>query len=272
MLCLKPTLLAASTCLLILTAACRDDQPPPPYPYNLGTADQPLLPTVTPDRHNDILTGRATLVDLASPDQLAAPRGDDAGQPGDAERPPDQADDDRAAIEDLVGQYLAAFEARDFGNIATLHVERQRPVLEATSAPTVELLESVDAFLTALEEADPQAYAQMSLMFASMAKPQINLDQLMIESETEATIPTPQSPTGQIRFEKHGGDWLIVDPGLPDDPGAAIQMLTAMKQAVDRMAAIVGDTSLTAEQRAAQLTTAMMTMAQGGPPSGDDGS
>jgi hypothetical protein len=75
-----------------------------------------------------------------------------------------------------------------------------------------------------------------------------------------------------MRFEKHGGQWLIFNPSLPQDPDTAAQILAPTKQAIDRMTAIVRDTSLTSEERVAQLTSAMMSMAQSTPPDGDDGS
>ncbi len=281
--CVKAPVLVAWICLIVPAAACRNGEAPPDYPTNMGTAENPLPPPVMPNFNDQILNGRANLVPLTPPEELPPPpaagepsEADDAegapGAAGDAEVTRAPGGDDRAAITDLVDRFLAAFENRDFETIATLYVERQRPVLEASAANSVALMKSVESLYSALEEFNPQLHAQLAPMLESLARPNLDLDQLMITSETVASIPAPQSPAGEMRFEKQGDQWLIVDPSLPDDPDLMNRTLANMTQAVDRMTAIIQDTSLTREQRAAQLMTAMMSMGQGTPPGEGGGS
>jgi hypothetical protein len=269
----KAPLLAAWICLIAPAAACRNGEAPPDYPTNMGTPENPLPPPVMPSYNDQILNGRANLVPLTPPEELPPPPA--PGEPSkaeDAEELAAPAGDDRAAIADLVDRYLAAFEDRDFETIATLYVEPQRRVLEAAAANSAALVKAVESLYSALEEINPQLHAQLSPMLEALARPNLDLDRLALRSETEASIPAPHGPGGEMRFEKHGNQWLVVDPNLPDDPDVVNRKLADMTQAVDRMTAIIRDTSLTLEQRAAQVMSAMMSMGQGTPPAEDGGS
>lgn len=80
---------------------CRDDEPPPEFNYNLGTDDQPLLPTPITFQNPEILQGRATLVPLAEPEPDEPPpdaTSDDAtGGDADSAAPADDQDSDDEA-------------------------------------------------------------------------------------------------------------------------------------------------------------------------------
>jgi hypothetical protein len=244
--------MAAFVCAvgLIATSACREDQPPEAFNRNLGTADQPLLPTMTPSLDDSILKGNAQIVPLS---EVPA-----EGEAAAADAPFDE-DAERAAIAEVIVAAVEAEEQDDFEAAVAVLVERHRPLMEASRDALEKMDELTDALKETLKKLDPRTPAQDALLTSLLSEEgfPVSADDVSFKSPTSASA---EFKRGVIGFEKTDEGWLIVMPLPTEDPAVFSQAMTAAVGAYEALAKLVTDDATPLAQRDAQLTAMLQMM------------
>lgn len=240
--------------IALATVACRDEPPEDRFNSNLGTVGQPLMPTSLPNLDGAIVNGRATLVSVRDLEELRT------------------ADDPQAAIAELIDAFREAYGQGDDDAMILLIVERQRDAVRQTAAASKTLRDAVGKFRDTIDSLDPTPafHAQVAPMIDAMIDLPLDVANLQIISETEATLPLPPTPA-VVGLEKHGDEWLIALPDV-DDIDATNRQLAAGTTFVTSLTELLEDTTLTPADRSAKIMQLMADVAAAsgaGAPHGD---
>lgn len=249
--------MALPACAVAMSpTACRQEPPPPKHNTNLGTADRPLLPTRLPQFDARILTGRADVVPLQDPTAANT-----AVVP--------TATDDPGAIRALVERFRTATLAFDFEAVVPMMVERQREVASATASLQRETSELVRQVLEAMPGKTPALHEAAGKALETVMKLEFAVDQLTVDGAT-ASVPMSVAGAPPLQMEKVDGQWYVVLPAAPADKEAAIQTLTAQKQAFQAALDALNDDALSEQDRTQRVGAAFAAMSAGAAPSTPD--
>lgn len=248
---MKHTAMAVLASIALATLACREKPPEDRFNSNLGTAGQPLMPTSLPNLNSAIVNGRATLVAVRDLEELG------------------KTDDPRAAIAELIDIFREAYGQGDYDAIIPLVVERQRDAVQQTAPASKALRAAVGKFRDMIESLDPQPafYAQIAPMIDAMTDLPLDVANLQILSDTEATLPLP--PTAAVvGFEKSGEEWFIALPDV-DDIDDTNRKLAAGTTFISSLTELLEDTSMTPADRSAKIMQLMADVAAAVTPDDD---
>ena len=234
--------------IALATVACREKPPEDRFNSNLGTASRPLMPTTLPNLDGSIVNGRATLVAVLDLEELRA------------------ADDPRVAIAELVDAFREAYARGDYDAMVPLIVERQRDAVQQTAPASRALRDAVGRFRDTIEslDAEPAFYAQVAPMIEALTDLPLDVANLQILSDTEASVTLPPTPA-VVGLEKHGDEWLIALPDV-DDIDATNRQLAAGTTFVTSLTELLEDTTLTPADRSAKIMQLMADVAAAGAP------
>ena len=254
---MKYTLAALLASIAIATLACRDEPPDDRFNSNLGTAGQPLMPTSLPNLDGAIVNGRATLVairDLDEPDETS------------------ETTDPQTAIAELIETFGEAYRRGDDAAMIPLIVERQREVVQQTALASKALRDAVGKFRDVIDSLDPKPafYAQLAPMIDVMIDLPLDIANLQIVSDTEASLPLPPTPA-VVGLEKHGDEWLVALPNA-GDVDTTNHRLTTSTAFITSLTELLEDTAMTPADRDAkimQLMADVAAAAAAGVPDGD---
>ncbi len=230
-------------------ASCREEPPAERFNRNLGTAESPLLPTPAPTLDASLLDragGIESLADVA-----------DLGQP---ESVDDSRQEDRRKIAELIEAVRAANDDKDYEKLADLLVERQRDIMKASADTMREAATVAEAFIAAVESADPRPAfaAQILPMLRADLEFHVSIDDVMFDSESEASAPMP---TGRIGFEKSGDAWFLVTNELGATADVQTRRTNVVLETLRDATRILDDASLTTVDRDIQIGAAFQEMA-----------
>jgi len=184
-------------CLIVATllsavAGCPQRDPPQPLAKNLGTPDEPILPTTVTTYDADILSGKAAPIlatELAEEaDEEDAENNGVDDQDADADEGGEQgavSDEDRALIKELFDSGINAVVEERIGDLNQLIVPDQQEKLAGLFAQLVKLVDAQKRMGVQIMEKAPQMAAAMGQM-AGM--PGLNLG----AAGAEGGKPTPE--------------------------------------------------------------------------------
>jgi len=236
----KTLFVLALTSSATIAVSCRENNEfLDPLNFDLGTADQPLMPTTLPALNTDILTGRANPVPLSDPEQLKAA---------------EVRLNDETAITELISTVKAAYRNGQFDSIVPLVVERQREPAQELLAATAELRRTIDELAVHLESlpADHPAAAKLKPMIALATELPIDPAAVKIDSESFASAPVGETAV-VYQFEKTEEGWRVVMPGLEDLEAAKTQ-IAAAGQLLASIKEVFSQAGVSPEEKLAQLT------------------
>lgn len=159
---------------LVLAIGCRRHDPPQRLAKNLGTPDDPVLPTVVNKYDPDILSGKAPPVRAADAaeeedeDADTSGAGDedvDTSGAGDAGAADAVSDEDRERIEELFDAGVKALTEERFADLVELIVPAQQEALGKLFTQADALVKASNRFNTVIQEKAPQVAATMRGMF-----------------------------------------------------------------------------------------------------------
>lgn len=250
------TMLGAVAMALIPLAACRDaSNAPVSYNVNLGTNDEPLLPTSAPVMTAKVAQGTAEFVAFRDPKAEPEPEG--AGGDGAAGGEPVPVDNAKIEkeVRELVREHNEFVMKKDFDAVVEFYVEAQRPRIKSLLVlPKVDE-ERIQAVRKALDDKLPDEKARIAGVFAKLDDPssfQITLRSLTVVSPHEVSAKIPSAPpmpdTITFRWLGTGDDanWFI-DHSLYADDTMVKMALGITKSIFDMLQAKLADGSFTAE-------------------------
>lgn len=225
-------------CGLCLAVGCREESDVPDrWNVNLGTTENPLLPSTPPNLDASILEGRADYAELGA-------------------TPPS----DEELIAELIKNYQTALQSDDFQKLAELTVSSQRPFVLETIDIQKEAIVKVREFVTLMKEADPpvaNAAAILGPMEANLNF-DVTIDDVNIQSESLASISNPMITE---TFVKENGQWFISSAIPVASADAFRQMAQTLSDSMTQLVEILKDKSLSAQQRDAKMMPVFMQMA-----------
>ncbi len=225
-------------CGLCLVAGCRDSpDAPEEWNVNLGTAENPLLPSTPPNLDASILEGRADFAELGA-------------------TPPS----DEELITELIRNYQTALKSDDFQKQADLAVSNQRPLLVATIDIQGEAVARIREFISLMKKADPPVTNAEAILKAmeSNLNFDITIDDVSIQSETLATITNPLVTN---TFVKENGQWFISSQTRVESVDALQKMGEKVSAAMTQLIEILKDKALSPQQRDAKMMPVFMQLA-----------
>ena len=264
------TLLRLALLFIVVGASvwgCRDVTPARPLNENLGTADEPLLPTQMTRYYSGLEPGGGQDAEWHPFRPFEPEAEEEAAAAGESD---DESGGLEAEIRDLISEYNELLAERAVEDLLEYHVEEQQEAVEAFYELGFASIDKLGELQAALEEKLPDQKDRIATMFGpalSQANSGLTVESLTVVSEEEVTgrLVGGEPITG-CRFLLLDEDWYIELQGLPD-----AATLTTMGQAI----AATYDSRLQAIREgqvpADQMLTQMEVMFQAMLPAGESG-